>query len=106
MALQIVNQGPPPEVIVEEIREAIAVAIEGAEITIGPRGPGHFEITVVSETFEGKSRVQQHQLVYGVMGFHGVLRSGVSSTTVFATSPLGKSENPKRRHTHTHTPRP
>ncbi len=67
MALQIVNQGPPPEVIVEEIREAIAVAIEGAEITIGPRGPGHFEITVVSEAFEGKSRVQQHQLVYGAI---------------------------------------
>ena len=67
MALQIVNQGPPPEVIVEEIREAIAVAIEGAEITIDPRGPGHFEITVVSEAFEGKSRVQQHQLVYGAI---------------------------------------
>ncbi len=67
MALQIANQGPPPEVIVEEIREAIAVAIEGAEITIDPRGPGHFEITVVSEAFEGKSRVQQHQLVYGAI---------------------------------------
>ncbi len=67
MALQIVNQGPPPEVIVEQIREAIAVAIEGAEITIDPRGPGHFEITVVSEAFEGKSRVQQHQLVYGAI---------------------------------------
>ena len=67
MALQIVNQGPPPEVIVEQIREAIAAAVDGAEITIDPRGPGHFEIAVVSGAFEGKSRVQQHQLVYGAI---------------------------------------
>ena len=67
MALQIANQGPPPEIIVEQIREAIAAAIEGAEITIDPRGPGHFEITVVSGAFEGRSRVQQHQLVYGAI---------------------------------------
>ena len=67
MALQIVNQGPPPEVVVEQIREAIAAAIESAEIRSDPRGPGHFEIAVVSRAFEGKSRVQQHQLVYGAI---------------------------------------
>jgi stress-induced morphogen len=67
MALQIVNQGPPPEVVGERIREAIAAVIEDANITIDPRGPGHFEITVVSQAFEGKSRVQQHQLVYGAI---------------------------------------
>ena len=67
MALQIVNQGPPPEVVVEQIREAIAAAVESAEIRIDPRGPGHFEIAVGSRAFEGKSRVQQHQLVYGAI---------------------------------------
>jgi len=67
MALQIVNQGPPPEVIVEQIREAIAAALPDAKIQVDPRGPGHFEICVVSTTFEGQSRVQQHQLVYGAI---------------------------------------
>lgn len=67
MALQIANQGPPPEVIVEQIRAAIASALEGAQISVDPRGPGHFEITVVSDVFDGKSRVQQHQLVYGAI---------------------------------------
>lgn len=67
MALQIVNQGPPPEEVAEQIREAIAAAIEGAEIEVAPQGPGHFAITVVSAAFEGKSRVQQHQLVYGAI---------------------------------------
>jgi acid stress-induced BolA-like protein IbaG/YrbA len=28
----------------------------------------HFEATIVSPAFEGKSMVQQHQLVYGALG--------------------------------------
>lgn len=28
----------------------------------------HFEALIVSEAFEGKSMVQQHQLVYGALG--------------------------------------
>ena len=67
MALQILNQGPPPEQIAGQLRDAIAGAIAGAEIEVVPRGPGHFEIQVVSEAFAGKSRVQQHQLVYGAI---------------------------------------
>jgi stress-induced morphogen len=67
MALQILNQGPPPEEIAGKIRDAIAGAIDGAEIDVSSRGPGHFEIRVVAGAFEGKSRVQQHQLVYGAI---------------------------------------
>ena len=67
MALQILNQGPPPETIAAQIREAIAAAVDGAEIEVAPQGPGHFVITVVSPVFEGKSRVAQHQLVYGAI---------------------------------------
>jgi stress-induced morphogen len=67
VALQILNQGPPPEQIAGQLRDAIAAAIEGAEIEVLPRGPGHFEISVVSTAFEGKSRVKQHQLVYGAI---------------------------------------
>jgi stress-induced morphogen len=67
MALQILNQGSPPESVATRIREAIAAAIEGAEIEVLPRGPGHFEITVVSPVFAGRSRVAQHQLVYGAI---------------------------------------
>lgn len=67
MALQIVNQGPPPEEITEALERAIGDAIPGASIAVHPRGPGHFEIAVASKAFEGKSRVQQHQLVYGAI---------------------------------------
>lgn len=67
MALQILNAGPKPEEIADQLHSAIAEAVPGAEIEITPGGPGHFEIRVVSNAFEGKSRVQQQQLVYGAI---------------------------------------
>ena len=40
-----------------------------ADCTVTCEGDGHhFEAVVVSPEFAGKSRVQQHQLVYGVLG--------------------------------------
>ena len=67
MALQILNAGPDPEIIVGRIREAIAQALPEAEIEVRAASPGHFEIRVVSAAFEGKSKVKQHQLVYGAI---------------------------------------
>lgn len=67
MALQVINAGPKPEEVAEQLRSCIAEAIPGAEIQITPGGPGHFEIRVVSGTFAGKNRVQQQQLVYGAI---------------------------------------
>ena len=67
MALQIGNSGPSPEEIAGKLERAIATAIPGAEIEIAARGPGHFEIGVISAAFDGKSRGQQHQLVYGAI---------------------------------------
>ncbi len=68
MALQILNApGSDAGEIVERIREQIAEAIPGAAIEIEATAPGHFEIRVTSGIFEGKSRVQQQQLVYGAI---------------------------------------
>jgi len=67
MALQILNAGPDPEKIVAQIRSAIAGALPGAEIEIRAASAGHFEIEVTSELFAEKSRVRQHQLVYGAI---------------------------------------
>jgi len=67
VALQIINAGPDPEELCGQIRDAIAAAIEGAEIHVEGAGPGHFAIKVVSEVFAGKSRVKQQQLVYAAI---------------------------------------
>lgn len=49
-----------------EIERLIKEAIPDAEVTIEDlRGDGdHYGAYVVSAAFEGKSRVQQHQMVY------------------------------------------
>ena len=67
MALQIINAGPPPEEIAEQIRQAIAGTLPDAVIDVRPQGPGHFEITVTDAAFEGLNRVKQQQLVYGAI---------------------------------------
>ena len=68
MALQILNApGSDARDMPEEMRQRIAKAIPDAVIEIESAGPGHFEISVTSSVFEGKSRVQQQQLVYGAI---------------------------------------
>ncbi len=49
-----------------DIERLIKAAIPDAEVTIEDlRGDGdHYAALVVSGTFKGKSRVQQHQMVY------------------------------------------
>jgi acid stress-induced BolA-like protein IbaG/YrbA len=46
------------------IREAISSAVPGAVVVVTPKSPGHFDISVVSEEFRGKSRVACQRLVY------------------------------------------
>jgi stress-induced morphogen len=52
-----------------EIESMIKEAFPDAEISIQDlRGDGdHYAATVISAAFKGKSRVQQHQMVYGAL---------------------------------------
>jgi stress-induced morphogen len=52
-----------------EIEALIKAALPDAQITIEDlAGDGdHYAATVISESFRGKSRVQQHQLVYAAL---------------------------------------
>jgi acid stress-induced BolA-like protein IbaG/YrbA len=50
-----------------ELEVLIMAGIEDADVTV--KGDGdHFEATVVSQQFEGRSMVQQHQRVYATLG--------------------------------------
>jgi stress-induced morphogen len=53
-----------------EIEALIRQAMPDARVTIQDlRGDGdHYAATIVSESFRGKSRIQQHQLVYAALG--------------------------------------
>ncbi|MGH1480454.1 MAG: BolA family protein [Geminicoccales bacterium] len=54
----------------EDIKSLILEALPAAEVDIQDlAGDGnHYQATVTAPDFEGKSRVQQHQLVYRALG--------------------------------------
>ncbi len=53
-----------------ELQERIAQALPGAEVRVEDLtgGGDHFRAEVVSDKFEGLSRIQQHKLIYDVFG--------------------------------------
>jgi stress-induced morphogen len=69
-----------------EIEKLIREALPDAEIEIRDlAGDGdHYAATVVSEQFRGKSRVQQHQMVYAALqgNMGGVLHALALQTSV------------------------
>jgi acid stress-induced BolA-like protein IbaG/YrbA len=66
MTIEIPGPGGAGD-ISEEIRGAILESIPDAEVDVTPGGPGHFEIRVVANVFNGETRVRQQQLVYGAI---------------------------------------
>ena len=51
----------------EQIEQYIKDGLECEHVQVAGDGQ-HFEAVIVSAAFRGKSRVQQHQLVYGALG--------------------------------------
>ncbi len=64
MALQIID---PSDDGVNEIRSAIEAAVPEAGVEVSAAAPGHFEVSVVSSAFAGKSLVKQQQMVYAAI---------------------------------------
>jgi stress-induced morphogen len=54
----------------DEIKQRIEASIPGAEAKVEDYtgGGDHFRATVTAAAFEGRSRIQQHRLVYDVFG--------------------------------------
>lgn len=51
----------------EVIRKRIEEAVPGARAEVIDQGGGdHFSVTVISPAFAGKTRMQQHQMIYGL----------------------------------------
>ena len=54
----------------DELQQRIEEALPGSEVSVEDLtgGGDHFRAEVVSERFDGLSRIEQHKLVYGVFG--------------------------------------
>ena len=52
----------------DELKQRIEAAIPGAEAVVESADNVHFSARVRSDAFAGKSRIQQHRMVYDVFG--------------------------------------
>ncbi|MFL5827236.1 MAG: BolA family protein [Thermoleophilaceae bacterium] len=54
----------------EDLKERIQDALPGAQVEVEDLtgGGDHFRAEVVSERFDGLSRIEQHKLVYNIFG--------------------------------------
>ncbi len=78
----------------EDIERLIRAHIPDAQVTIRDlAGDGdHYSATVVAESFRGKSRVQQHQLVYAALkGEMGGALHALALQTAAPEAPAGTS---------------
>lgn len=51
----------------EQLKSWIEAGFDNASVTVDGDGH-HFEAVIVAAEFEGKNRIQRHQLVYGALG--------------------------------------
>ena len=78
----------------EELTRRIEAALPGARATVRTfSGPDHFEAEVEAPQFEGKSRVEQHQMVYAAVG--ELLGGEVHALALRTRSPGENKERPR-----------
>jgi acid stress-induced BolA-like protein IbaG/YrbA len=68
----------------DDVRRYIADGLACEELQVEGDGR-HFDALVVSKAFEGKSRVQRHQLVYAALGSR--MREEVHALSIKALTP-------------------
>ena len=77
----------------EQISALIATQIDCAEIDVRGDDGAHFEATIVAAAFEGKSRVQRHQIVYAALGDH--MREAIHALSFRTMTPAERSGSPR-----------
>ena len=71
----------------DDLKKRIEQGLPGAHVEVRDftGGGDHFEALVVSQDFEGKSLVERHQAVYGVLG--DAMRAEVHALTLKTLTP-------------------
>jgi acid stress-induced BolA-like protein IbaG/YrbA len=75
----------------ESIKQGIEAGIACERVDVVGDGQ-HFQAVIVSAAFEGKSRVQRHQLVYAALG--GRMREEIHALSMRTLTPAEWSANP------------
>jgi stress-induced morphogen len=71
----------------EELKERIEQAIPGSTAAVEDLtgGGDHFRAEIVSERFDGLSRIEQHQLVYSI--FDGEIGGAIHALSLKTSTP-------------------
>ena len=73
-------------ITVQQVKERIESALPGARVQVGTfSGHDHFEAVVEAPQFRGKSRVEQHRMVYAALD--GLI-GGAMHALALKTAPL------------------
>lgn len=48
-------------------------------------GMGHFEVTIVADAFEGKSRIERHRMIYAALG--SLMQTDIHALKINAYTP-------------------
>jgi BolA protein len=78
------------EALKPDVIEIIDHSAAHADHVGNKKGGGHYNVTIVSQQFEGKTLVQRHQLIYQVMG--DMMKEDIHALGINALTP---SENSK-----------
>jgi acid stress-induced BolA-like protein IbaG/YrbA len=75
----------------DQVRDYIAKGLDCAELRVSGDGQ-HFEALIVSAAFQGKTRVQRHQLVYAALGER--MREEIHALSMSTLTPEERSATP------------
>lgn len=74
----------------EQLKSWIESGFSGADISV--EGDGHhFEAVIVAAEFDGKSRIQRHQLVYAALG--DKMKAEVHALSMKTITPAEQAES-------------
>jgi stress-induced morphogen len=75
-----------------ELQDRITAALPGAEVRVEDLtgGGDHFRAEVVSDRFEGLSRIQQHKLIYDVFGDE--VGGPIHALSIKTSTPMGATQ--------------
>jgi acid stress-induced BolA-like protein IbaG/YrbA len=75
----------------DQVRDYIAKGLDCAVLRVSGDGQ-HFEALIVSAAFQGKTRVQRHQLVYAALGER--MREEIHALSMSTLTPEERSATP------------
>lgn len=75
----------------DQVEALIKSEIPDSQVNVMSSDGSHFEVTVVSASFEGKRRVQQHQMVYAAVN-QAVKSEAIHAFQLNTMTPLEASQ--------------